>query len=403
MSLLILPPVKPSLSVNFDHPTQIDPRLLYTGSSPKTYYDHLGVMRESTPGKPVIEYGGDGVSQGISKWNQSTNEITKSNYDSSWSFNNSSEVISNYGLGLDGIQPTAVLKLKTGESTSGIYTFPHRTRTYEVGARYVSSVILRILEGTTSNARLHLHNEVYGVSINFALTASGELVMPTNSSSARGGVIDLGNGYKRLWGSDIAVNPSGYSPLLWPVAATSSCAWEFYGIQLEKGAYPSPLINTNGSQVTRAQESLRFPLDNCFKEDEGTVFVEYFTTPGPNGAPITIRRNNDNRLRLGYGESDDTLRGWWSTAQGQAASSSGSNLVPIGWTKAAISWSPQKPLRVYMNGALKLNRTGVLSMLSPTQIQFGEEDGSFLGNVKVRSFSAYPVQLPDEYLIAMTK
>lgn len=220
--------------------------------------------------------------------------------------------------------------------------------------------------------------------------------------------VEAGNGWVRIsitvTSQKLAFYIGAYGPA--PAVLHSGYIW---GFQVESGSFPTSLIPTLASQVTRTADVVMISrLSPWYNPAGGTLFVDY--TPGQigigstnAGAYLCSANPSENVIVLRDGPVKGTIYGLMAmSAQEVVSSIIGARLgagVPL---KMAYSYSAESAA-LSVNGAAPVK--GVTGKIAaPTRMFIGGAPNTQqLSNGHVRAVRYYPSKLTDAELQALTK
>ena len=418
------PTIRPTLDLNFAATKTLDHRITFTRDSAGTYVDELGIIRYATNNVPRFDHDPTtGESLGLLIEESRTNQVQYSNdgyglgdapYYGNW---NSSSYTDNFAVAPDGtttawkMTPTSpsASKVKRINVTAGnTYTFSvwlkkdpsvsvsdgiwdylkYLITWSQNGSTVTSATIEQLVSGSTTSAELTTEWRRFSVSY----------TAPANVTSMEFGLSNSNSG----------TGDPGYSVFVW-------------GAQLEEGAFPTSYIPTNGTTVTRAQDTTIIKGTNFtdfYNQTEGTLFGE-FTIKNETYSSAAIANINQEP---GSSYANSIMFVEVGNAQGYFGrtykSSSGINLSNSSSVLNSLhpSTTPQKvtfgyttitggELRAYWNGN-NVTSSSDLSKVPTTltNMRIGRGwDGSDVINAHIRKLSYYPKRLPDAQLQGLTQ
>ena len=220
------------------------------------------------------------------------------------------------------------------------------------------------------------------------------------SEASQGYYITITDEWQRY---DIEVTADGTSeyPRIQFSGTGSLYAW---GFQVEQGSYPTSIIKTQGSAVTRSADTCNNAGNSTvFNDSEGVLYAEIAALADDSTArTISINNTVSNRVFLQFRSTSGQVNSGvvvGGSLQGSAMSYSISQTSNI---KLAIKYK-QNDFSLFVNGFKVGTSTGnVFPIGTLNDISFDSGDGAedFYGNVK--DVRVYNTALTDAELIALT-
>ncbi len=280
---------------------QLDPRISYTGG-PKTYFGADGVLRQAAANTWPLEY--DPITPkpvGRSVWEQRTNLLLRSEeYDNAVWTKSFASIVANATTAPDGAQTAD--KFVPDNNALANFTL-YETATVASGVATAFSQHVKAAEYSTCSL---LVLQGANPTVNFNLTTK----TVTASNGASGYMVELPGGWFRC-------------VLVYTPSATGSVQHRFYdrtpgarssdgvsgiyvwGAQVEAGAFASPYIPTQGSQVTRAADVPAFALAGIRYNPAGlSVLVNVIAADGV---------GSQTAMEIGDGTNTNRILMWRST------------------------------------------------------------------------------------------
>jgi len=413
------PTVRPTLNLNFTSSKKLDPRFTYQRKGSASYVNEFGKVVLVGDNVPRFDYGYEyvnansyklsrGESKGLLLEGPRTNLVSYSIYDG----DKSGKAITDNGLGLLG---NWALTLGNGSLTGGIDAPDGSDDAVRFTSANTGFTLLRIgIPAFTPNG-----------SDNYILSFYARAISGTGTLQC-----DLHDGAPMLngWTNNLITNewvrivvsgvPSNASKTFIDLVSNSNTnrVIDFWGVQLEQGTTPTSFIPTHGATVERGAEDLKIDgeeFTNFYNPLESTVVCEFDSFNW-----LTYNNTEYERLwSISDGSEDDVfevfkqhtdtnnvryrVRDGNANVLGAANISFGTNTTP----KVAF--------------ALKLNDAavavdGTIGGTTDTGIPMPTPDRLVLGNLGVvanttnrlhghlRSFTYYPVKLPDSQVVTLT-
>jgi len=177
-----------------------------------------------------------------------------------------------------------------------------------------------------------------------------------------------------------------------------------FGAQLEVGSYPTSLIPTSGSTVTRNQDIFtRDGIGSLINSTEGVLFVE-MAALSDDGTFRSISLSNGtptNRVTVRYNTTSNSISAF--VYQGSSTILSYNNIVTDvkDFHKLAIKYK-SGDLAFWVDGVEVATSTTSFTFLPLTELDFdrGVGDRFFFG--KVKQLQVYDTSLSDEQLLQLT-
>lgn len=260
-----LPDIRPSLLLDFANSGRVDPRIECTRASSATCFGPDGKLRTVAANVPRINYDpATGKCLGLLVEEARTNlyKFSSNFADSVWTKRAGLAVQAGADISPDGVTYADRL-YDNGIQSGGLYL----TQTSVVMADAtdhtasiffknpsvsVTTVLITAYMKTSTNDNLEVSFNISNGAVAYANRGSAVV--------KGGGVIDVGNGWRRLWvsfNSLTGTNTAGVRfQILYPGSSIGdgSTGISFWGAQLEVGTFPTSYIPTEASAVTRAAD-----------------------------------------------------------------------------------------------------------------------------------------------------
>jgi hypothetical protein len=273
--LILLEGLMPTLWLDFQYSTSLDPRITFTRASTATYFNSSGVLTTAASGAARFTYNPSTLQPlGLLIEEARTNLFLQSQFASGWSFSNAS--FTSTTVAPDGTNTGRVLNDSSAAAAG--YTFQGVSVTS--GTAYVFSVFAKSV-GLTS---ITLRNFTQAGAVAFNLTGSGSADTPTGTFSSPA-ITAVGNGWYRcsviFTATGTASNNIAF--VVNPIASTGE-AFAIWGAQLEAGAFPTSYIPTTTTALTRNADVASMTGTNFsswYNASQGTIVAEYvYSTTG---------------------------------------------------------------------------------------------------------------------------
>jgi len=236
----------------------------------------------------------------------------------------------------------------------------------------------------------------------------------TNGTASSGGVIkSYGNGWYRC--SVVGTTSATTSRLIVYNILNTSTSYQgdgssgvfLYGLQIEAGSYPTSIINTKGSAVTRvadvcnnggndqvinSEEGCFYFEGNLFKGDDTNNIIS-ITDGGVNNYIYLNFQTNTNQEKVRYTVSGSTQINYNFPSSETMYTNS----------KYAISYKTNE-IKIYRNGVEIITDTSA-TMLSPNtlnKIQFSFNNNDYFKGY-IKDLKLYNTALTDQELAALTQ
>tara|TARA_S200002703_G_scaffold85107_2_gene73506 strand:- start:781 stop:2136 length:1356 start_codon:yes stop_codon:yes gene_type:complete len=179
----------------------------------------------------------------------------------------------------------------------------------------------------------------------------------------------------------------------------------FWGAQLEEGSYPTSLIKTSGSAVTRSADAASGAGDSTlFNDSEGTIVAEYaaLADDQTNRFFGISDGTDDERVLLGYGSaSTNRIRAIITNAGSSTAVLTNAENSITDFNKVAVKYK-EDDVALWINGSEAETDTDAAmpSGLNEFLLDSGSGASDFYG--KIKSIKIYKSALSDEDLTTET-
>ena len=302
------PTTSPELTLDFAKSEQLDPRVTFSRSSSATYVGYDGLIKTAPADVARFEYDANGKCLGLLIEEARTNnfqystELDNAYYDLATGLTKTP----NNAVSPDG-NSTALLiteDTSTGEHVFGkTANVPVTNNCMSIFVKPNGKTRVGFVQGSETIAN-----------VVFDLTGSGSVV------SGTGFIEKYANGWYRVTQVRSGTGNKTYFHLLnnaddalsYTGDGTSGC-W-IWGYQKEAGTFPTSIIPTAGSTVTRAADVASITGTNFsswYNQGEGTVLLKSTAIKKPSGNSFFFGISDgtvNNRISI-YGPFPDTARG----------------------------------------------------------------------------------------------
>jgi hypothetical protein len=356
------------------------------GTSAKTYFPTTTRLN-----MPRVDYK-DNTNGSLILEPQRTNLITYSEAIGSNGFNEiNSSIQSNVSVSPNGTLNADLLKENTANDTH----FMFKDFNLSSGQTYSISVFAKS-NGTNRNLRFGDGGLGWssGFNVNFDLT---------NGSADSGGVIEsYGNGWYRC--SVVGTTNATTSRLLVYSILNTSTSYQgdgssgvfLYGLQVEQGSYPTTLINTSGSSVTRNADACSITnVADRIGQTEGVVYMDF----------VAQRTDGVSQSHFWLGASGSEI-GLYGGSQFIFYSSggvqiNGGNIVNGQRYKVAFGYKANDYV-AYINGTQVGTDTSATVPTMSALVLNSYFDGTELQKKDINDFKLYNTKLSNSELAALT-
>ncbi len=260
-------------------------------ASSATRVNKQGLIETVGADQPRIDYSND--SNGALLLEPSrTNLIEYSNFSSGWDLLSGGSIAYNQTVSPDGTQNASVLS-GNGVNGNAVYdalNLSVQSYTLSVFAKQKSVSIISF-EGFTSGA--------LGLS-KFNLS-NGTIETASSNQFSDEKIEDYGNGWYRC---SVKLTPTSSGIKFFGFKGEDSDSGELfslYGAQLEVGSYPTSIINTKGSAVTRLQDVCNQTTpDGVIGQTEGVLYCEVDVKSGYDTNNLMVTLSNGTNLKQIY-------------------------------------------------------------------------------------------------------
>ena len=375
-----------------------------TRATDATRVDENGLIEDVLANVPRIDYTGGGCPHILAE-PQRTNLITYSEDFSSWTAAQSSVTLtSNAAISPEGLQ----------NATQIVFIDNTQTQLFQYiaavsGTVYTTSTFIKYKSGTDRNIKIGVYDSEFKV-IQLNFNTDGTIASTSTSGTlVDSGYEDYGNGWYRAYIVHTGAT-TGNIEVQFNRVGLSNTNEQFYiyGSQLEVGSYPTSLIPTSGSTVTRNQDIFtRDGIGSLINSTEGVLFVEMaaLSDDGTVRAIYISNGTTSNRLWLEFDSTSNRLETRY-IAGGVTSANFFHTVTDItDFNKIAFKWK-LNDFALWVNGAEVATDTSgsVISADTLNKIEFNNQASTSVQNLfgKVRQLQVYKTALTDTQLAALT-
>ena len=397
------PSIAPSLSLNFASSRTLDPRITFTRTSSATCVGPNGLLRVVSANEPRFDHDPTtGESLGLLVEEQRTNLLLRSEDfgNAVWSYSEAS-ASTNTTVAPDGTTSgdtvtsagSAVVSQPIAKTASAITYF---SSLFVKGT--VTAFTFSIDDGTTTNRGRVVFN-----------LSTGTISSTNNDgefTGTSGTITSFPNNWYRLTATTTTNSTVvARMRLFWTGAGTSL---DFWGAQLEAGAFATSYIPTTTAAVTRAADVASITGSNFsswYNQTEGTVFAETRAAGATNnggtsgGAACFSNGTNTERIRVSIA-AIQTI--WISGNTTQASLNSGAGFVANASFRAAAATKANDFAFTINANTVQSSLSGSAPSVSQLSIGTSNTTAGFL-NGTIKRLTFWPQRLPDSTLQTLTK
>lgn len=284
------PSIRPSLLMDFANSRRTHPLLKCTRASAATCFGPDGKLRTVGNNVPRIDYDpATGKCLGLWTEEARTNLLTYAEDFTNTSWNKRSGLSAQYGVAVapDG-KTTANRLYDSGVQTNAFYVNKIGLVMTDA-ADHTASIFFKSPSASTSIVQIEVYlktsnNDRVNITYNVAtgVTTAGQVGMGVVKGF---GIIDAGNGWRRLWVSFNALTGANTTGIRFQLGFLGSSAGDgsvsvlFWGAQLTLGLFPESYMPTEASQVTRAEDSVTLPGFTWSNWSSGITLLAVADTP----------------------------------------------------------------------------------------------------------------------------
>ena len=357
----------------------------FTRASSGTYIDKNGVLQEIATNVPRVDFS-DGVGALLLE-PQRSNVLLKSNQFDDWGLGSGYTITPNQ-QGIYGSNDAFLVSKNTDQNY-------YINQSASITGDYTISIYAKA--NTADGVFIYTTNAYGGFNLQNGTFISG------GGGYTGQSIQSIGNGWYRC-----SVNGTGpvSSLLVKPVDSNNqNIAGSIYvqHAQIESGSYPTSIIETTTSQVTRIADV----ANNCgteqdFNSEEGVLYAEIKRFNGDTSTTtLSINDGSVSNMVSFYYFSTDKV---YFDILSSSPNVSGFVAVDdtFSFNKIALKYK-SGDIAIWINGQEVLTRTNTISLSGLNELSLSYGDNTALLNGKVRSVKYFPEALTDEQLENLTK
>jgi hypothetical protein len=416
----------PSLDLRFaDNKSLVDATtgsnlVTFTRASSGTYVGSDGVLRSAVTNAPRFDHNPTtGESLGLLVEEARTNSFAWSNSaDGGETWNNVGTSLNLASGQSDPAGGTAGIRATDANSGSGGTSLQRTSLANLTASTTVTySVWLKPIDCPNNNIRLHVFANTTTDSINAVFSVSGTAIT---------GVSTTVEGTGAASGASFEVFPNGwYRCRLTGVPSTVTMAdvrarinlasyqraigtarFDWYGAQLESGAFATSYIPTSGTAATRAADVASITGSNFsswYRQDEGTMFAEFVPRTFAQACGLLSLDNGTTSERLQMRLSTNG-KGFYVVVDGGSVQANFGTVASTSLnTKGRLATSfAVNSFKVSLNGgSVASDTSGTLPTVA--QAVIGNAVGVFIFNGPISRIAFWPRELPESTLQTITQ
>ena len=421
----LYPEEGPTLNLNFAGSRTLDPRITFTRtqttSNGSTYMGRDSLIKYAGPDEPRFGHryvNGEIESLGLLIEEQRQNLIFYSENQNSWSGFRTTVSIDQIFSPDGNVTADLVTASETnvnGGARNTTFTPSIGTFTFSVFAKKNTTSTL-LLRPQNNGIFSQASNAYFDLETGETTGVSNDGVVFTNSTQD---IKDYGNGWYRcsvtftLASSDFSGNARIYVvDNSGSLSVTSGASFYIWGAQLEKGAFPTSYIPTEGSTVTRTPDNVSMVGENFsswYNPSEGTVFLD--CTPVYNNSTNQYRRLLS--IHNNSGAQTDVIQFIQSEQSNQvqcavwdgASFQSGFGKVVTSGTRYKVAFAvKENNMNASYDGSISTDDTTcTLPVMTKMDIgNYGTSSGTKT-TMHINKISYYPRRLTNSQLITLTR
>ena len=403
------PSIRPILDLNFAATKTLDRRITFTRNSVGTFTDELGIVRYASNNTPRFDHDPTtGESLGLLIEESRTNLITTNILD----WNASSGVILNDNAGTAPDGTNTAVKIIRG-APAAYQNANAAVVNVSTGTPLIMSWYLKAVEVDSIYFQTN-----DGGWINGTFDISGGGLQGSGGNLDGHGMYAVGNGWYRCWvkfdSASSSLTLTFHPATSSPISGNGSDGALIWGVQLEAGSHITSYIPTNGSTVTRDQDS---PLitgtdfTDFYNQSEGTLVLSsdigYLATA--NQAAVVFEDTSNQSasfIAMGYntGGGGSGHVGAWYNSSGTTSAFKTHNIgITINTEFRQAFAYKLNDFASVANGTTPLtDNSGALTSLID-RVRFGHYHYDGITSGHIRQFKYYPKRLPNAQLQGLTQ
>ena len=264
---MIYPTIRPSLTLNFQGSQQLDPRISFSRSSSATYINSAGMVAYAAEHEARFEDEGLLIEESRTNFikNSTAIQIAQSNCSVALS------------VGPDGTN-TATTATSSANGTFTVNANPNRGTVWTSSTSTTWSCYLK--SSQISSYRIDLVDGAGQGGITVSNITTDPVFSNIASRITNYDVQEIPGGWYRFWVvfDSTLNNTSGMAMRVSAYDGLAGNSFQIGGEQCEIGSFPTSLIPTAGSTVTRAQDIATITGNNFtswWNQSEGTQYADY--------------------------------------------------------------------------------------------------------------------------------
>jgi hypothetical protein len=403
----LYPNVRPTLNLNFARTKALDPRITFTRASTGTFAGSNGLIQTAASGVARFDHNpATGESLGLLVEEARTNSLLYSQqFDNAAWGKNSSTITSSAAVAPDGTSTAQKLVEDASNATHSI--------TVGVPSDTYKTVTLFAKAAERNWIGIGLFDTARGWVYSFFNLSTGAIGTNPDGNAV---ITALSNGWYRIQIGRQANAGSTLRILLQTANGTNTYNGDsnnytgngssgvfIWGAQVEAGAFPTSYIPTTTATVTRAADVVGIAGTNFsswYNQAGGTVLINYkrypvstFTYPTPWMIRDSVGGAYSNGIQV-FGEAGAT----YDRLSGTNFTATPSVTLPNPYSRQ------DKNAAAFINGSQNMAVNGTIGTASSSSIYTsGTVNQLVIGlNFTFKSFTYYPVRLPDAQLQALT-
>ena len=233
-----------------------------------------------------------------------------------------------------------------------------------------------------------------------------------NNGVTNPSIENYGNGWYKCTLSVTPIVTSNFGVFFSPIPSLTSSRLTSYqgdgtsgvylwGAQLEQGSYPTTLINTSGSSVTRNQDACSLTnVADRIGQTEGTMFIDIdFIDIGSVQVLLSVHDGASNK-RLEIWANGSVVNGFIG---GSVNIAIGNTTISEGRHKLAVAYNQSGDQAFYVDGVQVGTSSTAYTIAALTQLSYNLYDGSrYYANGSVNQTQIYNTRLSNSELATLT-
>ena len=382
------PSVRPTLDLDFANSKTLDPRITFTRASGGSYVGADGYIKFAGVNEARFDHNPvTGESLGLLVEESRSNLVTYSTYNPSW-WGNTFPANATLSTGIDAPDGSnTAVRFSCTPTGSSLLRLSFPSFTPNGTTAFTCSFYARLISGTTSFANI--------LSFDLADRIPGGNYLPFLVKDKWVRVV--------FTGTPSSAFVISFMDLL--SDNTNNYTIDYWGAQLEAGAFPTSYIPTEASTRTRAADNASITGKNFsewYRQDEGTTSVNSISKT--NGAYCIMNNSSysERTFQMSIGSSNNYEGYFTSSSSIQASCTLGSNLSGVACK--TISSGKTNDFAFCLNGGSVTTDASGTYGTGIDRMNIGKYDvGNAYCNGTISRLTYYPKRLPDAQLQALTK